>query len=192
MSLRVTFGAATLALLGGCGTMSQPVNQTERVAAVSETRVKISRCEDNGFHVLPANSYNMNQVGGNRGGGVSSALLHTANGAFIVQYPHTIGSNNSGLSDLAGIVLGVALGGKSTIGRVAGGVIGGAVISPVLERAGDLIRTPMQRERATKAVECFSDIYAMNGGAVVGNNSFDNRTQPRSRHGIDLLGRQIP
>ena len=96
---------APLVLAGGmtaCAVTPPTVNQTVHEPAVSSSVVKISRCAENGFHVAQANAYNMGQVQQNYpyrgpisslpiipigGGGISSQLLYTANGPFIIQYP---------------------------------------------------------------------------------------------------------
>jgi hypothetical protein len=155
------------ALATGCAnTPSAPVNTTTRVAAVADTNVKISRCEDKGFLVLPANAYNTAQVA--RGSGnVQSQLVRTNKGGdFFIQYPTAIGVNSNGFSRLTGAVAGAAVGGAG-IGRVVGAVLGAEFLGPVMEAGGEAVKGAVgvsNRDKVTRLAECISDVAALNGG----------------------------
>lgn len=202
MSFSNMFGKVTGAavLVGGltaCGTTA-PVNTTRYEAANSNQVVKIDRCADNGFHVAEANSYNMAQVQQNNRNssrfntplnglfvntGVSSQLLNTANGSFIIQYPRSFQVNNEVFSKLAGAVVGGGIG--SGYGRVVGAVFGVAVLAPIFESVSDKLTEPSRREKHVQLAECISDLYALNGGRGASRLSgpeFIGNPGPRPRY----------
>jgi hypothetical protein len=194
-------GAGVLVVgLAGCGTVSPPINQTVHEPAVSNNVVKISRCAENGFHVAQANAYNMAQVQqnnqNNRRGlnynnpllapfantGISSQLLYTANGPFIIQYPKSFTVNNEVFSKLAGGVVGAGIGGG--YGRVVGAVLGVGILGPIFESVSDKLSGPGDVQKHIKLAECVSDVIAMNGGAGVspiGGRGFTGNPGPRPR-----------
>lgn len=184
MSYSSIFGkaAGAVVLVGGltaCG--SFPVNKSEYVPANPNQVVAIDRCADNGFHVAPANSYNMAQVQQNRNynryggnlfnsfannGGISSQLINTANGPYIIQYPKSFGIDSGVFNTLAGAVTGGAIGNSlgGNWATAVGAVVGATVLSPVIEYVTDKVAEPSRREKHFRLAECISDLKASNGG----------------------------
>lgn len=198
---KVTGAGLLVAGLAGCGTVAPTVNQTTYEPAVSNNVVKIDRCAENGFHVAQANSFNMAQVQQNNQNnrralnsnnllllpfvntGISSQLLYTANGPYIIQYPSSFRVNNEIFSKLAGGVIGAGIGGG--YGRVVGAVFGIGVLGPIFESVSNKLSGPAEIQKHIKLAECISDTLALNGGAgisPVGGRGFIGNPGPRPRY----------
>lgn len=183
-----TAGAGVLvAGLVGCGSLpiSESVNTTVRVPAVTDQNVQINRCVQNGFHFAQANAYNMGQVQQQNGNyspyrynnhnplgnlfgntGVSSQQLDTKNGSIIIQYPSSFRVNQEIFSKLAGGLIGAGIGGG--YGRIVGATFGVAVLGPVFEAVSQKLTGPAEIEKHMKLAECVSDLLAINGGPATG------------------------
>lgn len=170
--------------MGGCASTG-PVNKTERVPAVPQTAVKVDRCADNGYLVLPANTYNLDQIAPPRtgyyrdlrsglwqphasdwrGNAVNHAVVSTnTGGSFVVQFPKSMGVATGEWTSLAGAVIGYFAGGGTPLGKAVGATIGYAVIAPIVDSLGDTFRSSARREAVTSLTECLNDVYAQNGG----------------------------
>lgn len=208
MELNRIFGVASVLAgtigLTACGTppISQRVNTTRHVQAVTGESVAIDRCADNGFHVAMADQYNVAQVngGGRRhnpydsasrllgifgSSGVSSQMIYTGAGPLIVQYPSSIGVRSEEFDKVVGAVAGAALGKAVGVGKAVGAVIGFELLAPVFGAASDWATLPYKRDKLIKLAECTSDLYALYGGAVpnpAGRGYYYGPATPRSRN----------